>query len=377
MIKAGVTCPVMAINLATPQLDSLASSGASFERFYVCPVCSPTRAEFLTGRYHPRLGVSGVSEGKERLNLDESTLAEDFQAAGYATACFGKWHNGSQYPYHPLARGFDEFYGFTSGHWGDYFSPPLEHNGHWIQGDGYIVDDLAERACRFIEAHAHERFFLYLPFPTPHTPMQVPEVYWQRHRDRQYAMRARSGDGEDIDFTRAALAMVENIDDNVGRLVAKLDQLGLTDRTIIVYFSDNGPNSFRWNGDMKGRKGSTDEGGVRSPLFIRWPERIEAGRRVEQISGAIDLRATLTELAGVPRLVSKPLDGISLASQLTGPRVTPIDRDLFSHWSGQVSLRTHRYRLDARGQLFDMLDPGQTRDVALVLADVATGLRGG
>ena len=116
-------------NLSTPHIDSLARDGAMLPHFYVCPVCSPTRAEFLTGRYHPRGGVYGTSARGERLNLDEATIAQTFKAAGYATAAFGKWHNGSQYPYHPNARGFDEFYGFTPGHWGEYFNPPLDHNG--------------------------------------------------------------------------------------------------------------------------------------------------------------------------------------------------------------------------------------------------------
>src|SRR5213596_1934373 len=131
-------------NLSTPNIDSLARDGALFDRFFVCPVCSPTRAEFLTGRYHPRGGVWNVSTGGERLNLDEKTIADAFKAAGYATALFGKWHNGSQYPYHPNARGFEEYYGFTSGHWGDYFSPPLEHNGKPVKGEGYLTDDLTD-----------------------------------------------------------------------------------------------------------------------------------------------------------------------------------------------------------------------------------------
>ena len=112
-------------DLSTPNIDSLAKDGASFDRFFVCPVCSPTRAEFLTGRYHVRGGVYSTSAGGERLNLDEITIADTFKSAGYTTGAFGKWHNGMQYPYHPNGRGFDEFYGFCSGHWGDYFSPPL------------------------------------------------------------------------------------------------------------------------------------------------------------------------------------------------------------------------------------------------------------
>jgi arylsulfatase A-like enzyme len=138
-------------NLNTPNIDSLARDGALFERFFVCPVCSPTRAEFFTGRYHPRGGVYSTSTGGERLNLDEKTIGDTFKAAGYATGAFGKWHNGMQYPYHPNARGFDEFYGFCSGHWGNYFSPVLEHNGTLVRGNGYITDDLTEHALAFIE----------------------------------------------------------------------------------------------------------------------------------------------------------------------------------------------------------------------------------
>ncbi|MHC4587171.1 MAG: sulfatase-like hydrolase/transferase, partial [Planctomycetota bacterium] len=117
------------INLKTPNIDSLARDGALFDRFFVCAVCAPTRAEFFTGRYHPRGGVRGVSTGQERLNVDEKTIGDTFKAAGYATAAYGKWHNGTQYPYHPNARGFDDYYGFCSGHWGNYFDPILEHNG--------------------------------------------------------------------------------------------------------------------------------------------------------------------------------------------------------------------------------------------------------
>src|SRR5438105_1172861 len=157
-------------NLRTPHIDALAREGARFERFFVQPVCSPTRAEFLTGRWHPRGGVHGVSTGAERLDLDERTVAEAFQKAGYATGCFGKWHNGSQYPYHPNARGFDEYYGFTSGHWGDYFDAPLDHNGRPVRGKGYLADDLTDHASEFIGKNRDRPFFCYLAFNTPRSP---------------------------------------------------------------------------------------------------------------------------------------------------------------------------------------------------------------
>ena len=365
-------------NLSTPNIDSLARDGALFDRFFVCPVCSPTRAEFLTGRYHVRGNIYSTSAGGERLDLDERTIAQAFEAAGYATGAFGKWHNGSQYPYHPNARGFDEYYGFPSGHWGDYFDPPLEHNGQIVRGEGFIIDDLTDHAMAFIETNRDKPFFCYVPFNTPHTPMQAPDSFYDKFADKDLAMRASSDapEREDVRATRAVLAMCENLDWNVGRLLAKLDELKLADDTIVLYFCDNGPNTTRWNGGMRGRKGSTDEGGVRSPLLMRWPGHIPAGTKVMPIAGAIDLLPTLTELAGVDRVGDKPLDGRSLAPVLLGEELAWDDRMIFSHWSGKVSVRTQRYRLDSDGHLYDMAaDPGQSRDVAGEHPQVAADLR--
>jgi len=363
-------------NLSTPNIDSLARLGARFDRFYVCPVCAPTRAEFLTGRYHPRGGVRGVTSGGERLNIDERTIAQFFKAAGYKTAAFGKWHNGMQYPYHPLARGFEQFYGYCSGHWGDYFSPLLERDGKLVQGNGYLVDDFTDQAVRFIENNADQEFFLYMAMPTPHAPMQVPDRYWEQMKDKSLGMLARDDQKENEDFTRAALAMVECIDYNVGRVLRKLDELKLARNTIVVFFCDNGPNSYRWNGEMKGKKGSTDEGGVRSPLFITWPEKIKAGRLVTQICGAIDLLPTLSDLAGVPLVAGKELDGVSLAPLLSGETGSIPNRMIFSHWSKKVSVRTQQYRLDHKGNLFDMvLDPGQETLVNDKFPDVSQELQ--
>lgn len=352
-------------NLHTPHIDSLAAAGARFERFFVQPVCSPTRAELLTGRWHPRCGISGVSTGAERLDLDERTIAEAFRAAGYATGCFGKWHNGSQYPYHPNGRGFEEYYGFTSGHWGEYFDPPLDHNGRAVRGRGYIIDDLTEHAMAFLgkSASAGKPAFCYVAYNTPHSPMQVPDKYWKRFEDA--ALKLHGGKNENIGHTRAALAMCENIDDNVGRLLEFLRKSNLDRNTIVVYLSDNGPNGARWNGGMKGIKGSTDEGGVRSPLLIRWPAKIRPGTVVIPIAAAIDLYPTLLELGGVARVGDKPLDGISLAPWLLRKDAPMPNRILFQNWAGRVSARDQRYRLDAAGQLFDLVnDPGQQKDVA-------------
>ena len=362
-------------NLETPNIDSIGRGGAVLTQFYVCAVCSPTRAEFLTGRYHSRGGVTGTSSGEERLDLDERTMAEAFQAAGYKTGAFGKWHNGSQWPYHPNARGFDEFFGFTSGHWAEYFDPLLEHNGEPVRGEGYIADVFTDHALRFIERNRSHPFFCYIPYNTPHSPYDVPPADWERSRDRPVPMQAAGGD-EDLAVTRCVLAMCENLDRNVGRVLRRLEELGIAENTIVIYFNDNGPNSFRWNGGMKGRKGSLDEGGLRSSFLMRWPAKIKAGTVVPQIAGAIDLLPTLTAMAGVPRVGSKPLDGLDVSPLLLGRADAWKDRRIFSQHNGRVSVRTQQYRLDAAGALFDIRsDPGQTRDVAAEHPGPAAELR--
>ena len=362
--------------LATPNIDSLAKAGAHFDRFFVQPVCSPTRSEFLTGRYHRRLGVYGVSTGQERMNLDEKTFADSFKAAGYVTGIFGKWHNGSQWPYHPLARGFDTFWGYTSGHWGEYFDAPLEHNGVMKTSKGYIVDVLTEKALQFIDRNKAKPFLCYVPFTTPHSPWSVPPEDWNRFKDKPITQTATQSALEKLDETRCAQAMLENQDRNVGRILAKLKELNLENDTIVVYFSDNGPNGHRWTGGMKGTKATTDEGGVRSPLFIRWPGKIAAGSQVKPIAGAIDLSPTLHALAGVKRVSDKPLDGRDLAPLLrTGLDADWAPRYLFNSWANNVSVRTQTHRLDNAGNLFDMIaDPGQTTPIQAKQPDLAKEL---
>lgn len=360
-------------NLATPNLDALGREGATFTHFYVCSVCAPTRAEFLTGRYHARSGVRGVSTGAERMNVDEVTIADTFRAAGYATAIFGKWHNGSQHPYHPNARGFDEFYGFTEGHWGHYFDWELEHNGRLVRGKGYLADDMTDRAMAWLEQQRNRPFFCYLAYNIPHSPMQVPDRFWEKFARLEPKLRVPE---EEVAMTRAALAMCENLDWNVGRVLSHLKRLGLDRDTIVIFFSDNGPNSWRWNGGMKGRKGSLDEGGLRVPLLIRWPGQIRPGLRVDRIAGAIDLLPTLADLCGVPLISKKPLDGVSLRPLLSGAASSWPDRMIFSLHNRRVSLRTQQYRLDPQGRLYDLqADPGQQQDVSGKHPDLTARLR--
>ncbi|MEM7011070.1 MAG: arylsulfatase, partial [Verrucomicrobiota bacterium] len=367
-------------NLNTPHIDSLARDGAMFERFFVCPVCSPTRAEFLTGRYSARGGVYSTSAGGERLDLDEVTIADVFKAAGYATGAFGKWHNGMQYPYHPNGRGFEEFYGFCSGHWGNYFDAMLEHNGRIVDGEGFIVDDFTNKAMDWIEksVKAEKPFFCYLPYNTPHSPMQVPDEFWDRFKDKQLTMHNREPKKEVDTHLRCALAMCENVDWNVGRLLEKLDSLGVAENTIVVFFHDNGPNGVRWNGDMKGKKGSTDEGGVRSPLLVRWPASIEKGKVVSRIGSSRDLLPTLADMAGIPVPTKNPLDGESMRSWIVKGQ-SPEDGDekrVISQWRDRVSIRTQTHRLDNQGKLFDLAkDPGQREDISKQFPDLTQQLQ--
>jgi hypothetical protein len=238
-----------------------------------------------------------------------------------------------------------------------------------------VADDFTDHALAFIEKNKSRPFLCYVPFNTPHSPFCVPEAYWSRFKDKPISMRGQDGDREDLPVTRCTLAMVENLDWNVGRVLRKLDELKLSDNTIVIYFSDNGPNSWRWNGGMKGRKGSVDEGGLRSTLLVRWPGKIAPGADLKPIAGAVDLLPTLVSLAGIARAGDRPLDGRDLSPLLLGTAGNSPDRTIFSHQNGQVSARTQRWRLDKDGALFDMeADPAQSRNVAAAEPETAARL---
>ncbi|MCY3488480.1 MAG: sulfatase-like hydrolase/transferase, partial [Bacteroidetes bacterium] len=254
-----------------------------------------------------------------------------------------------------------------------YFSPPLETNGELVQGSGYLPDDLTESAVEFMRTHSESPFLVFLPYNTPHSPMQVPDEWWNRVSELR--QRPRSPEQEDTLHTRAALAMMLNIDWNVGRVLTLLDDLSLTEETIVLYFSDNGPNGPRWNAGMKGRKGSTDEGGVRSPLLMQWPGVIAEGTVVTDITAAIDLMPTLAEFSNIDLNTNYPLDGVSFAPLLLGEVEFMPERLIFSHWRGRTSVRTQTYRLGHSGGLFDMVNDREQRvDLASEYPELADSL---
>ena len=352
--------------LQTPNIDALAADGATLNQFFVQPLCAPTRAEILTGRYFPFTGVSGVCEGAERVNLDETFISELFKKEDYATGCFGKWHSGIQFPYHPCARGFDEFIGFCCGHWSHYFDSTIEHNGREYKSKGYLPDVLTTHAIDFITDNKNDQFFCYLPLNTPHSPWQAPEEFYRKFAEKEIVQKATVPENEIDAVTRCALAMCENIDWNVGRVVTTLKKLGLYENTIVIYLSDNGPNSSRWNAGLRGIKGSTYEGGVRSPCSITFPNRIPAKTNVAQVASSTDFLPTLCDLCGIDATTNKPIHGFDLTNVLCSGEQLP-ERCVYtmSHNRKSASVRQGDYRYHSNGELYNIAeDVGETTDLA-------------
>lgn len=344
----------------TPVLNRLKSESLSFDRFYVCPLSAPTRAEMLTGRYFLRTGVSSVTRGYENMRTEEVTIAEVLKENGYVTGCFGKWHNGRYWPQHPNRQGFDEYVGFPVGHLGYYFDAFFLHNDEEKQSEGYTSDYFTEQAIGFIERNQEKPFLCYIPYNVPHSPFQVTAEYFNKY----------SSAGLDSTLS-SVYGMVENMDENIGCVLKRLDELTLTNNTIVIFFSDNGPNTERYNGGMKGRKGSVDEGGVRVPFYIKWPGRINPGT-TSQLAQDIDIMPTLITLCGLDYNPVNPFDGADLSNVVKGSKKT-FDRLIFSRQGNQIlencnsSVRNNRYRLVLTWKdtlLYDMQkDPSQSTDI--------------
>lgn len=361
--------------IETPVLDNFAKEGVRLDRFFVSPVCAPTRASLLTGRYHLRTGTTWVTDGMEDMRSEEVTLAEMFKQNGYTTGCFGKWHNGAHYPRDPNGQGFDEFIGFKAGHWYNYFDTQLMHNQDTLQTEGFITDALTDYAINFIEENQSQPFFCYIPYNAPHGPFQVPDQYYDKYKAK----------GLD-DKLATIYGMCENIDDNVGRILKKLEELDINENTIVLFITDNGPNTWRYNGGMRGRKAHVHEGGVRVPCFIQWDSHLPKGRVIDQITAHVDILPTLYELCQLEPVKTKPLDGVSLLPLLIGEKdYLEKERTIFTHQvNGEVqtypgAVRTPQYRLVMQSEndisLFDMLsDPGETQDLAAERKDIVRSL---
>mgnify|MGYP002737446254 CR=1 FL=1 len=374
-------------DIPTPHLDSIAAAGVRFTNGYVAySVCSPSRAGFLTGRYPQRFGHERnpawqPENPQSGLPVTETLLPAALGRVGYVSGLVGKWHLGAYAHFHPLARGFNEFFGHLGG--GHRYLPEeltleettaarneaesyrlLIRRGHTpVRTTQYLTDEFTDEAVRFVERHKETPFFLYLAYNAPHAPLQAPERYLERFREIKNPRR------------RTYAAMVSAVDDGVGRLLAKLRDLKLEDDTIVVFLSDNGgptPDNASDNRPLRGQKGNPWEGGIRVPFAMQWPGRIPAGMVYEQPVISLDIFATIAALAQAPLDPERPLDGVNLLPYLTGEKtgapheaiyLRMFDRGVFAVRSGDLKLVIPER--DAAPQLFDLRhDLGETKDLA-------------
>jgi arylsulfatase A-like enzyme len=354
------------VSLETPNLDKLAKSGVQFKHCYVSPLCAPSRASMLTGRYHLSTGVLSVSKGLETMNSDETTIAELLKANGYKTGIFGKWHNGNHYPNRPNDNGFDEFFGFSAGHLSNYFNTELIHNFNTVKTKGYIADVLTNAALKFIDKNKSQPFFCYIPFNTPHSPYQVPDKFFNKYKAKGYD-----------DELASVYGMIDNIDMNIGKIISHLLKNGLLENTIIIFMTDNGPNGKRFNGAMRGIKGSVHEGGVRVPFFMSWQNHIPMNKTIEMPVAHIDIYPTIVEICKLKSIPTKPLDGIGLSKVIFGDKESLIeDRNIFTHVNFMSvpadinggGFRNNRFRFvfeNNKSHLYDLKnDPSEQNDLS-------------
>ena len=411
--------------IRTPHLDKLYDMSTRFTRFMVSPTCAPTRAALLTGRHPMKNGVTHTILERERMTLKATILPQVLKQGGYTSGIFGKWHLGDEEPYQPHARGFDEAFIHGAGGIGQaykcscadapgnkYFDPVIRHNGSFVKTKGYCTDLFFTAALGWIKAKkdGDQPFFAYLTTNAPHAPFIAPSKNTKRFTDLGFAAKPAGFYG-----------MIENIDENMGRLMDKLHEWNLNEDTILIFMSDNGmtPAGSRpgqqiaegypfFNASMKGMKGSADEGGVRVPFLVRWDGQWKAGRNIETVSAHIDVLPTFAAIAGVNKLPENQVEGRSFLPLLTGEKkVLPDNRYLFTHkgrwktgaepneyqWKN-FAVRNQRYRfvgggtaisvserqrkegISPKDALFDMVkDPAQTTNIIEQKPEVAAKMR--
>jgi arylsulfatase A-like enzyme len=380
--------------IQTPHMDQLHAESLRLTDYHVGPTCAPTRAGLLTGHFHNSTGVWHTIGGRSLLRQDEWSLADAFSAHGYATGIFGKWHLGDNAPYRPQDRGFQTVVihggggvGQTPDYWGNnYHDDVYNVDGEWQPFDGYCTDVWFDEALRFIEQHREEPFFCYLTTNAPHSPYIVDDRY-----SDPYVDQVETQDRADF------YGMITNIDENLGRLRTKLDAWGLSDRTILIFMTDNGTSGGAatdgdqfvvsgYNAGMRGLKGSEYEGGHRVPLFIHWPDGgLTSGRDCPVLTANVDMMPTLLAMCGID-----PGE-----HTFDGQNLLPLIRDADAAWPDRVlvtdsqrvaypikwrksATMTQRWRLINGQELYDIqADPEQRRDVASDHPEVVARLRAG
>ncbi len=364
-------------DIPTPNLDSLARSGVRFTDGHVsCPVCSPTRAGLMTGRYQQRYGHEMNPGGapEHGLPLSQITLASLLKAAGYATGIVGKWHLGMTPEFHPQKRGFDEFFGFLSGAH-SYLDPLLGTPNAILRGTEpvdekeYLTDAFTREAVSFIERHQKHPFLLYLTYNAVHAPLQATEKYLSRFKEIPNERR------------RTYAAMLSAMDDGIGAFLKKLRDTGLERDTLIFFLSDNGgpPGNGSSNGPLRGYKATVYEGGIRVPFLLRWPARIPAGVVHQNPVISLDVLPTALAAAGGKLPTDRPMDGVNLLPYATGEKSDPPHDLLFWRMRQNKAVRKGNWKLVVAGatppQLFDLSkDIAEANDLAAQKPDVVKEL---
>ena len=403
--------------LKTPHMDQMHSQSIRFDRFMMGSTCAPSRAGIMAGVHSIKNGVTHTIYERERLNLKATTIPQVLKSAGYTSGYFGKWHLGDEAPYQPENRGFDESFIHGAGGIGQkypgscadvpgnkYFDPVFKHNGTFVKTKGFCTDVLFEATLGWIEEvkDSDQPFFAYLSTNAPHSPFVAPPKYQKRYTDLGFPAKPAGFFG-----------MIENIDDNLGRMFAQLGTWGLLENTIIIFTSDNGMTTsgcglrgkegrpqvklgtdaegnamMTYNAGMKGLKGTVEEGGVRVPFFVRWDGKIKEGRTVDTVVSYLDILPTLAELAGAELKGTQEFEGRSLKPLLMESDPAWEDRLHFQHvtrwnrgdnpdkWKWKnYSVRNQRFRL-VEDALYDMeKDPGQTKDVSAEFPEVVAEMK--
>ncbi len=359
-------------DIPTPNIDSIGRSGVRFTQGYVsCPLCAPTRAGLMTGRYQQRFGLEhnpgpeNQAGGDFGLPLTEVTLAERLKKLGYVTGMVGKWHLGFKSPFQPPQRGFDEFFGFLGGAHaylpaGKGAQNPIMRGTTPVEEKEYLTDAFSREAVAFIDRHKKEPFFLYLPFNAVHAPMQATDKYLSRFQAIKDQQR------------RTHAAMLSALDDAVGAVLARLRATGLEQKTLIIFLGDNGgptPTTTSNNAPLRGFKAQMLEGGIRIPFLMQWKGKIPAGKVEHRPVISLDIHATAVAAAGTAVDAAWKLDGVDLLPYLTGSKSESPHETLFWRMNPQWAVRSGNLKLVSSGAdqnaLYDLAkDPGESRNLS-------------
>jgi arylsulfatase A-like enzyme len=409
-------------DVLTPGMDKLESEGISLTDFHASPTCAPTRSAIMTGRHPFKNGITHTILERERMALGLTTLPEVLKRGGYTCGIFGKWHLGDEQEYQPGSRGFDEVFVHGAGGIGQaypgscadvpdngYFDPVINHNGVFVKTKGFCTDVFFAQATSWIKDKLNENrpFFAYIATNAPHGPFIAPEKYKEKFKKQGYPEHAQGFYG-----------MIENIDDNLGKLMAGIDEWGIAGNTIFIFMSDNGKtfpggnndiHGETYNAGMRGFKGSPYEGGTRVPFFIRWSGKFKAGREIDVLLNHYDILPTLADITNIDISdISSGMDGQSFLPYLESESFVGEERYRFVHvgrwpldpdnvagmeinpnWLGtkessdpdnhkynNCAVRTERYRFVNNSELYDLFeDPGETNNVASKYPEVVDQIR--